>query len=55
MSLLAATIEGIGFWTRGLPSWDAARVFARDGALPDVAPGTGRDEQRRKVWRGSIP
>ena len=38
MSLLAATIEGIGFWTRGLPSWDAARVFARDGVLPDVAP-----------------
>jgi hypothetical protein len=35
---LTATIEGIGFWCRGLPSWDAARAHARDGVLPDAAP-----------------
>ncbi|MFC6839954.1 beta-ketoacyl synthase chain length factor [Xanthomonas theicola] len=26
--MLTATIEGIGFWTPGLPSWAAARAFA---------------------------
>lgn len=35
---LTATIEGIGFWANGLPTWDAAQVLARDGALPDAAP-----------------
>ncbi len=35
---LSAAIAGIGFWTRGLPSWDAARAFAANGALPDDAP-----------------
>jgi hypothetical protein len=35
---LTATIEGIGFWCRGLPSWDAARAHVRDGVLPDGAP-----------------
>ncbi|WP_434989837.1 beta-ketoacyl synthase chain length factor [Xanthomonas melonis] len=25
--MLAATIEGIGFWTQGLPNWDAAQAF----------------------------
>ncbi|MGQ4660502.1 beta-ketoacyl synthase chain length factor [Lysobacter sp. F6437] len=35
--MLSATIEGIGFWNRGLPSWDAARAFAAGGALPDAA------------------
>ncbi|WP_133479787.1 beta-ketoacyl synthase chain length factor [Cognatilysobacter segetis] len=35
---LAATIEGIGFWAPGLPDWNAARAFVRDGALPDAAP-----------------
>lgn len=38
MTQLTATIEGIGFWSRGLPSWDAARAFAANGALPDPAP-----------------
>ncbi|WP_045738399.1 beta-ketoacyl synthase chain length factor [Xanthomonas sp. MUS 060] len=32
--MLTATIEGIGFWAPGLPSWAAARAFARGvGAL----------------------
>ncbi len=37
-SALSASIAGIGFWTRGLPSWDAARAFVADGSLPDDAP-----------------
>jgi hypothetical protein len=35
---LAASIEGIGFWTQGLPTWEAARVYVNGGALPDAAP-----------------
>lgn len=35
---LRACIAGIGFWSDGLPSWEAARSFARDGALPEDAP-----------------
>ena len=35
---LTATIEGIGFWCRGLPSWDAARAYVRDGTRVDGAP-----------------
>jgi hypothetical protein len=38
MSALAATVEGIGFWSTGLPDWHAARAFVRDGTLPDAAP-----------------
>lgn len=38
MSSLACTIEGIGFWSRGLPSWEAALAFARGGALAEQAP-----------------
>jgi hypothetical protein len=38
MSQLQARIEGIGFWTRGLPSWAAAREYALTGALPADAP-----------------
>ena len=38
MTTLAATIEGIGFWTDGLPSWQAACAFVRDGARPDGPP-----------------
>jgi len=38
MSPLGATIEGIGFWTRGLPSWQAACDYAVRGTLPDDAP-----------------
>ncbi|MCL1635026.1 beta-ketoacyl synthase chain length factor [Luteimonas sp. SX5] len=36
--MLSASIEGIGFWSNGLPSWQAARDFARDGTLPEGAP-----------------
>ncbi len=38
MSSLTASIEGIGFWASGLPSWQAACAFAASGALPDDAP-----------------
>jgi hypothetical protein len=38
MNALTATIEGIGFWSNGLPDWDSARAFVRSGALPDAAP-----------------
>ena len=38
MTTLGATIAGIGFWADGLPSWDAALAFARDGTLPAEAP-----------------
>lgn len=38
MTTLAARIEGIGFWTRGLPSWDAARNYALQGTRPETAP-----------------
>ena len=33
-----ATIEGLGFWCSGLPSWDAARAFVADGERPADAP-----------------
>ena len=36
--LLRATIEGIGFWAKGLPSWAAARAFAGGEALVADAP-----------------
>ena len=36
--VLSAGIAGIGFWTRGLPSWDAARAFIADGSLPADPP-----------------
>ena len=35
---LVATIEGIGFWSRGLPTWPAARAFANGGSLDEAAP-----------------
>ena len=38
MTTLAATIEGIGFWSNGLPDWNAARAYVREGALPEAAP-----------------
>jgi hypothetical protein len=38
MSMLQAQVEGIGFWTRGLPSWAAAREYALDGTQPTDAP-----------------
>ena len=38
MTLLSASVEGVGFWCNGLPGWAAARAFLRDGALPEGAP-----------------
>ncbi|PNS08575.1 beta-ketoacyl synthase chain length factor [Solilutibacter silvestris] len=38
MSPLTATIEGIGFWTRGIPDWAAAQRFVATGELPADAP-----------------
>jgi hypothetical protein len=38
MSSLAATIEGIGFWANGLPSWQAARDYVASQVLRDDAP-----------------
>jgi hypothetical protein len=35
---LAATIEGIGFWAPGLPTWGDAIAFVRDGTLPEASP-----------------
>lgn len=34
---LNATLEGVGFWCNGLPSWDAARAFVREGVRPEGA------------------
>ena len=34
---LTASIEGIGFWADGLPSWPAARAFATGGAPAGTA------------------
>lgn len=35
MSALSATIESIGYWNNGLPSWAHACAFVADGTLPD--------------------
>ena len=32
--LLEASVAGIGFWTRGLPSWEAACAYVADGTRP---------------------
>lgn len=38
MSVLSADIAGIGFWTRGLPSWQAACTYLHDGHVDQDAP-----------------
>ena len=38
MNALVAGIEGIGFWTTGLPGWNSALDFLHDGRLPESAP-----------------
>ena len=38
MNSLIATIEGIGFWSLELPSWQAACAYVHDGVLADDAP-----------------
>jgi len=35
---LTAHVDGIGFWTRGLPTWAAAREYALNGTQPTDAP-----------------
>lgn len=35
---LEASIAGIGFWTRGLPDWEAACAYVSAGTLPVDAP-----------------
>ncbi|MEA5124964.1 beta-ketoacyl synthase chain length factor [Xanthomonas floridensis] len=34
--MLAASIEGIGFWSQGLPSWEAARALVHGAALQET-------------------
>lgn len=38
MTVLSVDIAGIGFWTRGLPSWVAACAYLRDGTSDKAAP-----------------
>jgi hypothetical protein len=38
VTALCATIEGVGFWTGGVPSWQAACDYLRDGVLIEAAP-----------------
>lgn len=38
MTALAARISGIGYWSDGLPSWEAARAYVATGALAPDAP-----------------
>jgi hypothetical protein len=60
MSALIASIEGIGFWTRGLPSWDAARAYVDSGLLPDQPPARpspqllAPNERRRAPESGAV-
>jgi len=35
---LSAIVEGIAYWSRGLPSWAAAREFVADGRQAEAAP-----------------
>ncbi|MEI2453299.1 beta-ketoacyl synthase chain length factor [Lysobacter firmicutimachus] len=35
---LSAIVEGIGYWSRGLPSWAAAREFVAHGSDAEAAP-----------------
>jgi Beta-ketoacyl synthase, N-terminal domain len=37
MTALAATIESVGYWNNGLPSWADACAFAATGAMPEGA------------------
>ena len=60
MTTLTASIEGIGYWSRGLPSWDAACAFARrwhraggrTGAAVAAAAGAERTPPRARDGRG---
>lgn len=35
---LRAAVEGIGWWSRGLPDWNAARAYAHGGEAAEAAP-----------------
>lgn len=36
--MLSAVVEGVGYWSQGLPSWAAARAWAQGATEPDGAP-----------------
>ena len=36
--VLSASIAGIGFWARGLPTWASACAYLAEGRLPEAAP-----------------
>lgn len=38
MTAMSARVQGIGFWSDGLPSWPDARAFATTGERPAEAP-----------------
>ena len=38
MTRLSAAIDGIGFWAKGLPDWNAAQAYVRGGGLVEGAP-----------------
>ena len=38
MTVLSADVAGIGFWTRGLPSWSAACMYLQTGHVAGDAP-----------------
>ena len=47
MTSFSATVEGVGFWANGLPSWQAARDYAPTArSLPTPPPS-----RRRSCWR----
>lgn len=39
MTAFAATVESVGYWNNGLPSWADACAFVASGALPEGAAG----------------
>lgn len=36
--VLSAHVQGVGFWCKGLPSWETARAFIAEGNTPESAP-----------------
>lgn len=55
MQSLDLSLEGIGFWARGLPDWPSARALLRDGVPPRAdaparpAPGLLPPAERRRA------
>ncbi len=60
MSSLTATIEGIGFWSTGLPSWQDACNYIADGRMPAATPTRpspqllATNERRRAPESGAV-